>query len=111
MTVVGTFETCRPAVTVPLSAENRSHRRRAKPTRLTRNGHPASKSNAEQVQTALDTNPGLKGVKINADTLGSKDSVALRGKVKTASQKTLAEALAKQNAPGYKIIDQLTVVK
>ncbi len=61
------------------------------------------------VKGAIDVNPGLKGVKINVDTLGAKDSIALRGNVKSAAQKKLAESIAKSKAPGYKIINQLTV--
>ncbi len=63
------------------------------------------------VKTAIGGNNGLKGTKIDVDTLGSKDSIALRGNVKTAQQKTLAEGVAKKAAPGYKIINQLKVVK
>ena len=60
------------------------------------------------VKTALAGNAGLKGLNINVDTLGAKDSIALRGKVKSAGQKKLAESIAKKAAPGYKIINQLT---
>ncbi|HEX9996256.1 MAG TPA: BON domain-containing protein [Abditibacterium sp.] len=62
-----------------------------------------------KVKTAIAASAGLKGTNINVDTLGSKDSIALRGKVKSASQKTLAESVAKKAAPGYKIVNQLTV--
>lgn len=61
------------------------------------------------VKTAIGANAGLKGTTINVDTLGSKDSIALRGKVKTQAQKKLAESVAKKAAPGYKILNQLTV--
>lgn len=63
------------------------------------------------VKSALDVNPGLKGVDINVDTLGAKDSIALRGNVKSAAQKTLAAKVAQSKAPGYKIINQLVVSK
>lgn len=62
-----------------------------------------------KVKTALGANAGLKGSVINVDTLGSKDTVALRGSVKTQGQKKLAESLAKGAAPGYKIANQLKV--
>jgi osmotically-inducible protein OsmY len=64
-----------------------------------------------KVKTALGAAPGLKGSKIDVDTNGTKDSIALRGTVTSASQKTLAERIAKQNAPSYKILNQLTVAK
>ena len=62
-----------------------------------------------KIKTALGAQAGLKGSNINVDTLGSKDSIALRGSVTSAAQKTLAESIAKKNAPGYKIINQLKV--
>ena len=63
------------------------------------------------VKTAIGANAGLKGTNINVDTLGSKDSIALRGKVGSQAQKKLAESVAKKAAPGYKIVNQLTVGK
>lgn len=63
------------------------------------------------VKTAIGANAGLKGTKIDVDTLGAKDSIALRGKVASAAQKKLAESVAKKAAPGYKIVNQLTVGK
>ena len=62
-----------------------------------------------KVKSAIAASAGLKGTTINVDTLGAKDSIALRGKVKSASQKTLAASVASKAAPGYKIINQLTV--
>jgi osmotically-inducible protein OsmY len=61
------------------------------------------------VKTALGQNAALKGSKIDVDTLGTKDTVALRGTVKSEAQKKLAEAIAKKNAPHYKIANQLKV--
>lgn len=62
-----------------------------------------------KVKTALGANAALKGSDINVDTLGSKDSIALRGTVTSMAQKTLAESIAKKEAPDYKIINQLTM--
>ena len=62
-----------------------------------------------KVKTALGANAALKGSKIDVDTLGSKDSIALRGTVTSMAQKTLAESIAKKNAPGYKVVNQLTM--
>ena len=64
-----------------------------------------------KIKTALGANAALKGSKINVDTLGSKDTIALRGTVTSAAQKSLAESIAKKNAPGYKIANQLTMGK
>ena len=60
-----------------------------------------------KVKTALGANAALKGSNINVDTLGSKDTIALRGTVTSMAQKSLAESIAKKNAPGYKIANQL----
>lgn len=64
-----------------------------------------------KVKAAILANNGLKNTNIDVDTLGTKDSIALRGEVKTPAQKALAGSIAKKNAPGYKIINQLTVIK
>lgn len=60
--------------------------------------------------TQLSTGP-LKGAVINVDTIADKKTVALRGTVKSAAQKTLAGATAKKNAGDFKIDNQLTVGK
>ena len=62
-----------------------------------------------KIKTALGANAAMRGSNINVDTLGSKDTIALRGTVTSAAQKTLAESIAKKNAPGYKIANQLTM--
>jgi len=60
-----------------------------------------------KVKTAIGANPGLKGSNINVSTMAGSNSISLAGTVKSAAQKTLANAIAKKNAPGYKIVDQL----
>ena len=61
-----------------------------------------------KIKTALGANAALKGSEINVDTLAEKKTIALRGTVKSSAQKTMAEAIAKKNAPtGYKIDNQL----
>lgn len=62
-----------------------------------------------KIKTALGANAAMKGSNVNVDTLGSKDSIALHGTVTSKAQKTLAENIAKQNAKGFKIINQLVV--
>ncbi|PQV65458.1 Osmotically-inducible protein OsmY, contains BON domain [Abditibacterium utsteinense] len=60
-----------------------------------------------KVKTAIGANPGLKGSNINVSTMADKNSISLTGTVTSAAQKTLANAIAKKNAPGYKVVDQL----
>ena len=62
-----------------------------------------------KIKTAIGANEALNGTNINVDTLGEKNTIALRGSVSTQQQKDLAEALAKKNAPGYTIANQLVV--
>lgn len=64
-----------------------------------------------KVKTALGNNPGLKGSNINVTTMGGNNSISLTGSVKSAAQKTMAAAIAKKNAPGYTINNQLKVGK
>jgi len=60
-----------------------------------------------KIKTALGNNASLKGSNINVD---SKDSgVTLSGTVKNEAQKKVAANIAKQNAPGYKIMNNLKV--
>lgn len=62
-----------------------------------------------KIKTALGANAGLKGSKINVNTMTDKKMVSLQGSVKTASQKKMAGAVATKNAPGYKISNMLKV--
>ncbi|HEX8234687.1 MAG TPA: BON domain-containing protein [Abditibacteriaceae bacterium] len=60
-----------------------------------------------KVKTALGNSPVLKGSNIDVDT--TDQSVTLTGSVKNAAQSKLAEATAKKNAPGYKIVNKIKV--
>lgn len=60
-----------------------------------------------KIKTAIGANAGLKGSNINVDTMADKNTVSLTGTVTSAAQKSLASAIVKKNAPGYKIMDQL----
>ena len=60
-----------------------------------------------KIKTALGANNALNGSKIDVDTNGTTKTVVLRGTVKTASQKNLAESIAKREAAGFKITNQL----
>ncbi len=64
-----------------------------------------------KIKLALENEPGLRGAEINVDTMPAKNTVALRGSVITIGQKALAEKITKVRAPGYKVVDQLTLAK
>jgi osmotically-inducible protein OsmY len=60
------------------------------------------------VVTALTTQPTLaKGTSISVGT--NENTLILNGKVANPAQKELAAKIAKQKAPGYKIINKLAV--
>lgn len=60
-----------------------------------------------KVKTALGNSPVLKGSNIDVST--TDQNVTLTGSVKNAAQSKLAEATAKKNAPGYKVVNKLKV--
>ena len=62
-----------------------------------------------KIKTALGANAALSGSQINVDTMLDGNVVALRGTTTSNAQKTLAEAIAKKNAPGFRIDNQLVV--
>ena len=62
-----------------------------------------------KVKTALGANSAMKGSIINVDTLGDGTTIVLRGRTTSQAQKTLAAAIAKKNAPGFRIENQLQV--
>jgi osmotically-inducible protein OsmY len=61
------------------------------------------------VKTALLSDATLDASKINVDTYGDRKLVVLRGTVPTAAQKDEAGRIARQEAPGYRIDNQLAV--
>ena len=62
-----------------------------------------------KIKTALGATAALKGSEINVDTTSDNKTVVLRGFTTSQAQKTLAEAIAKKNAPDYRIVNQLVV--
>ena len=62
-----------------------------------------------KVKTALGANRALRGSQINVDTTSDNKTVVLRGTTTTKSQKELAGAIARKNAPGFRIVNQLVV--
>ena len=62
------------------------------------------------VKTALISDATIDSSSINVDTDAAAKRVTLRGSVPTAEQKAEAEKIAKQEAPGYTVVNQLAVV-
>ncbi len=60
-----------------------------------------------KVKTAIGANAGLKGSKIDVTTMAEKNTIGLDGTVTSAAQKKMAVAIAKKNAPGYTVKDNL----
>jgi osmotically-inducible protein OsmY len=62
------------------------------------------------VKSALIADGRVDATNINVDTVASTKTVVLKGSVPTAEQKTVAEQIAKDQAKGYTISNNLTVV-
>ena len=62
-----------------------------------------------KIKTALLADTSLGATGINVDTVASTKTVTLSGQVTNAAQKKLAEAIAKKEAPGYKVDNKLAV--
>ncbi|MDF2441117.1 MAG: hypothetical protein JWN98_2101 [Abditibacteriota bacterium] len=60
-----------------------------------------------KVKAALAANPSIRAMAIDVSTTDK--NVTLDGTVQNAAQKTAAGMIAKKNAPGYKIINNLKV--
>lgn len=61
------------------------------------------------VKTALIADRDIEAAGIDVDTSEAAKTVTLSGRVPTAAQRTAAVALARTKAPGYEIVDRLTV--
>jgi osmotically-inducible protein OsmY len=62
------------------------------------------------VKSALVADGRVDATNINVDTIASTKTVVLKGSVPTAEQKKTAEAIARDQAKGYTINNQLAVV-
>jgi osmotically-inducible protein OsmY len=62
-----------------------------------------------KIKTALLADTSVGATKIDVDTVEDTKTVTLSGEVTNAAQKTLAEKIAKKQAPDYKIDNKLTV--
>ena len=61
------------------------------------------------VKAALMADSRVDAGDINVDTDHTTKTVVLKGRVKTAAQKTVAEQIAVEKAVGYRVQNQLTV--
>lgn len=62
-----------------------------------------------QIKTALIDADNLDANDIDVDTNASTKTVTLRGHVPSASQKAAAERIAKEKAPDYRIVNNITI--
>ena len=62
-----------------------------------------------QIKTALIDADNLDANDIDVDTNASTKTVTLRGHVPSASQKAAAERIAKEKAPDYKVVNNITM--
>ena len=62
------------------------------------------------VKSALMADRTVDASHINVDTFADTKTVALKGSVKTATQRDEAARIAATEAPGYRIDNQLTIV-
>lgn len=69
----------------------------------------AAASNTVDVKSSLIADGRVDASNINVDTNSSTKTVVLKGTVPSAEQKTQAEAIARDKAEGYRIVNQLTV--
>jgi osmotically-inducible protein OsmY len=61
------------------------------------------------VKSALMADGRVDASNINVDTIASTKTVILKGSVPTAQQRTTAESIAREQAKGYAVTNQLTV--
>lgn len=62
---------------------------------------------ADRVEDALENHATLKSFDLDADDEGN--AIAIEGTVKDETQRTLAEEVAKQTAPGFTIINRIKI--
>ncbi len=62
---------------------------------------------ADRVEDALEKYPTLKPFDLDADDEGN--AIVIKGTVRTAAQKALAEDIARKVAPGFTIINRITI--
>src|SRR5207302_356371 len=61
------------------------------------------------IKTALIADKSVDASGINVDTNGTTKTVTLKGHVPNAAQKATAARIAKSKAPGYTVVNNLTI--
>lgn len=69
----------------------------------------AAAAETADVKSALVADGRVDATNINVDTIASTKTVVLKGSVTTTEQKTLAETIAREQAKGYTIKNELVV--
>lgn len=69
----------------------------------------AAGTETADVKSALIADGRVDASNINVDTIAKTRTVVLKGSVPTAEQRTLAEQIAREQAKGYTITNQLVV--
>ena len=72
-------------------------------------GKIAGAAETVDVKAALIADKRVDTSNLNVDTNTDTNTVLLKGTVPTATQRTLAEQIAREHAKGYRIVNQLTV--
>jgi osmotically-inducible protein OsmY len=68
----------------------------------------AARQTAE-IKTALIADKSIVALHIDVDTDAATKTVTLKGSVPTAAQKMAAEKVAREKAPAYTVVNQLTI--
>lgn len=69
----------------------------------------AAAAETVDVKSALIADGRVDAANINVDTIASTKTIIIKGSVPTAEQRTIAEAIAREQAKGYSITNQLVV--
>lgn len=64
---------------------------------------------AVDVKTALMADPKVDATRIDVDADQTSRTLTLKGYASTAGERSAAEAIARKQAPGYKIVNQITI--
>jgi prepilin-type processing-associated H-X9-DG protein len=64
---------------------------------------------AQKVKSALNASVNLRASAINVAVNGAQETVTLSGTVRTAANRYQAERMARQAAPGYRVVNNLRV--
>jgi osmotically-inducible protein OsmY len=76
-------------------------------TAMSGDAERTAKVSAERIEDVLEEDANLKSFDLDVEE--EENRIVLKGKVDTAAQKTMAEEIARQNAPGHHILSQIVV--